>query len=93
MKGIERSFMKDIVIYSLVHCPYCVRAKDLLNRHGIPYNEILAEDLPRDEVENLFSRSKMRTFPQIFAGNELVGGFTELKKLDDEIGIKKFLNK
>ncbi len=84
--------MKEVVMYSLIHCPYCVRAKELLSRNSIPFKEILAEDLPREEVENLFARSQMRPFPQIFAGNELIGGFTELKKIDDEIGIKKYLD-
>ena len=83
--------MKKIKIYSLVHCPYCVRAKDLLFRYEIPYEEILAEEMPDQEVQALFKRSGMRTFPQIFADEELIGGFTELKKLDDTVGIRNFL--
>lgn len=84
--------MKAVTIYSLVHCPYCVRAKDLLKSKGVAYQEIIAENLPREEVDALFARSGMRTFPQIFADDQLIGGFTELKALDDKIGVVKFLS-
>lgn len=83
--------MKEITIYSLVHCPYCVRAKDLLCRNKIPYQEIIADELPKTEVDGLFSRSGMRTFPQIFASNELIGGYAELKKIDESIGLQSYL--
>lgn len=83
--------MKDVTLYSLVHCPYCVRAKDLLSRNGVAYEEIVVDDLPRDEVDKILARSGMRTFPQIFAGSELIGGFAELKKVDDSVGIKTYL--
>lgn len=84
--------MKEITIYSLVHCPYCVRAKDLLSRNNIAFKEIIADELPNEEIDKLFAKSGMRTFPQIFASQELIGGYTELKKLDDSVGIKSFLN-
>ncbi|MGE3610665.1 MAG: glutaredoxin domain-containing protein [Bacteriovoracaceae bacterium] len=83
--------MKEITIYSLVHCPYCVRAKDLLSRNNIPFKEVIADELPRPEIDKLFTRSGMRTFPQIFATNDLIGGYSELKELDDTIGLKAYL--
>lgn len=79
--------MKSVTIYSLVHCPFCVRAKELLSRNGIPFTEIIADELPADEVEKLFARSGMRTFPQIFVSDTILGGYSELKKLDDSIGL------
>lgn len=83
--------MKTITIYSLVHCPYCVRAKDLLSRNNIPFTEIIADKLPRDEIDKLFAKSGMRTFPQIFASDELIGGFSELKKVEESFGLKEYL--
>ena len=85
--------MKEVTIYSLVHCPYCVRAKDLLSRNNIPYKEIVVDDLPRVKIDEIFARSGMRTFPQIFAAEELIGGYSELKKVDDSVGIKSYLTK
>ncbi len=84
--------MKEVTIYSLVHCPYCVRAKDLLSANNIPFKEIVADELPRAEIDKLFARSAMRTFPQIFVAEKLIGGFSQLKELDDTIGIIKFLS-
>lgn len=83
--------MENVTIYSLTHCPYCVRAKDLLSRNGITFKEIIADELPRDEVEKLFARSGMRTFPQIFISDKILGGFSELKELDDSVGLKSHL--
>lgn len=83
--------MKEVTIYSLVHCPYCVRAKDLLSRNKIPFQEIVADELPRAEIDELFARSGMRTFPQIFASDELIGGYSELKKIDDSVGLESYL--
>ena len=83
---------KKITIYSLVHCPYCVRAKELMNRNQVSYTELIAENMPQNEVDELLKKSGMRTFPQIFANDELIGGFTELKALDDKVGIRNFLN-
>ena len=83
--------MKEVTVYSLVHCPYCVRAKDLLSRNDIGYKEIVVDKLPSEEVDKILTRSGMRTFPQIYAGNELIGGFSELKQVDDSVGLKTFL--
>ncbi len=83
---------KLITIYSLTYCPYCVRAKELLKRNSVAYTEFIAEEMPQEKVDELLKRSGMRTFPQIFANDELIGGFTELKALDDKIGIRQFLN-
>jgi glutaredoxin 3 len=69
-------------IYTMDHCPYCIRAKDLLRKRGIAYDEVhLAED---DDAawEALQKKSKMMTAPQIFSGDRLIGGYTELAALD-----------
>ena len=75
--------MKKIVIYTTSICPYCVRAKALLDRKGFTYEEINAEDEKiRDEM--IEKSGGMRTVPQIFIGDTHVGGSDDLYALDKE---------
>lgn len=73
---------KEIKIYTTTHCPYCDRAKGLLDRKSIEYQVIdLTSDL--DELNKLKARTGMRTVPQIFIGDEFIGGFQELSALEN----------
>jgi glutaredoxin 3 len=84
--------MKEkVVMYSLVYCPYCVRAKSLLSANNIIFEEIVVDSDDDETREKLQKKSGMRTFPQIFYGEQLIGGFSELQKLDIEKGIKNIL--
>lgn len=70
------------------NCPYCTMAKRLLSNRGIEFEEILVP-LDDDEQWNaLYKLSGMRTMPQIFFGDQLVGGFTDLQELDRQGGLK-----
>jgi glutaredoxin 3 len=75
--------MADVTIYTTRVCPYCVRAKDLLKRKGVPYKEISAEDdaVREDMIQKAGGR---RTVPQIFIGSTHVGGCDDLYALDKE---------
>ncbi len=82
--------MQDATIYTMDSCPYCVAAKRLLTERGVAFREV---SLPlNDEAlwEALARRSGMKTVPQIFLGEDLIGGFTDLAKLDRENGLKDF---
>lgn len=70
--------MPKIVIYSIDYCPYCERAKALLASRSLPFTEIKVDRSDETAVLELFARSGMKTFPQIFFDDELVGGFREL---------------
>ena len=70
-----------ITIYTTHYCPYCVRAKRLLERKGIVYEEIDAEGDPALR-EWLVEKSGQQTVPQIFAGDRSLGGFSDLDALD-----------
>jgi glutaredoxin 3 len=74
--------MQPVKIYTTPICPYCVRAKNLLTKKGIAYQEIdvLSDDQARQEM--LSKSNGMRTVPQIFVGQTHVGGFDELHALD-----------
>jgi glutaredoxin 3 len=68
-------------IYTALSCPFCVRAKRLLEARGIPYDEI---DVGEDAAlrAELVRRTGRRTVPQIFIDGESIGGFEELAALD-----------
>lgn len=74
--------MADVVIYTTMMCPYCVRAKSLLKRKGVEFTEI---DVGVDPVqrEQMIKRADgRRTVPQIFINDEHIGGSDELYALD-----------
>ena len=73
--------MARIEIYTTSYCPFCVRAKQLLQSKNIPYVEHNM-DGKDDELVALKNRTGWRTVPQIFIDDELIGGFTELAAKD-----------
>jgi len=68
-------------MYTTGWCPFCERAKALLQRKGLAYREIDVEDDPNFR-EEMVKRSGRRTVPQIFIGERHVGGWDELSALD-----------
>jgi glutaredoxin 3 len=73
--------MKPVRIYTTRTCPYCVRAKRLLERKKVAYQEI---DVSWDDAERerLMQRTGRRTVPQIFIGDRHVGGSDDLQALE-----------
>ncbi len=69
--------MTNVTVYSKDYCPYCKFAKALLQDQGIDYREI---DVSRDtaRLEEMVARSNRRSVPQIFFGEEHIGGFEDL---------------
>jgi glutaredoxin 3 len=64
-------------------CPYCDRAKVLLDNKGIAYDILdLTDDL--DELQVWKDKTGWKTVPMIFINDNLVGGYTDLKALDDD---------
>lgn len=67
------------VVWSKDACPFCDQAKNLLKLKGIEYEERnISRDWTREQL--LEAVPDARTVPQIFLGDELIGGFTELRK-------------
>lgn len=71
----------SVTVYTTTACPYCVRAKALLDARGITYEEIHVGREPEARAE-LARKTGMMTFPQILVGEQLVGGFDELSAAD-----------
>ncbi len=83
--------MANIEIYTTKVCPYCVRAKNLLNAKDADFTEI---DLTGDDAgrEALLKRSNgMRTVPQIFINGKHIGGCDNLYELEEKGELDKLL--
>ena len=74
--------MPKVRIYTTPFCPYCSRAKSLLTRKGVEFEEIdvFMDSAARDEM--LGRSGGVRTVPQIFIGDVHIGGCEELHELD-----------
>jgi glutaredoxin 3 len=71
-----------VTIYTTPICPYCVRAKSLLRKKGVSYDEVdvFMDSERRDEME--LRANGRRSVPQIFVGERHVGGCDELYALE-----------
>ena len=72
----------EIVMYSTGWCPYCVRARTLLERKGLPFREVKIDEDPAERDAMLARSGGRRTVPQIFVGDHHVGGFDDLYALE-----------
>ena len=73
--------MPTVMIYSTLLCPYCDRAKHLLRRKGVDYQEVRV-DLDAEQMCLMMRRSQRRTVPQIFIDDYHVGGYDDLATLE-----------
>ncbi len=73
--------MPNVIIYTTNICPYCVRAKMLLKKKGVAYEERNIER-SRTLMREMLERSKRRTVPQIFIDDFHVGGYDDMTELD-----------
>ncbi len=83
--------MSRVKVYATGTCPYCVKAKALLDKLGIAYKEIRL-DLDRSALSD-FARetNSARTVPQIIIDGKCVGGYSELTELHMEGGLDSLL--
>ena len=73
--------MKPVIVYTTDYCPYCKRAKDLLARKKIPFQEInLTDDTQKRNA--LEEKTGWMTVPMIFIGDQFIGGCDELYALE-----------
>lgn len=70
-----------VLMYSTRYCPYCVRARHLLQRKQVPFREIPVDGDPDARAE-MRARSGRHTVPQIWIGEHHVGGCDELWTLE-----------
>jgi glutaredoxin 3 len=71
-----------VVMYTTGWCPYCARARKLLESKGVGFEEFDVESQPEKRAE-MQTRSGRRTVPQIFIGDQHVGGCDDLHALEE----------
>jgi glutaredoxin 3 len=82
--------MANVEIYTTQTCPYCVRARNLLNKKGVTFTEYRVDLQPelRTEMEQ---RSNGTSVPQIFIDGRHIGGCDDMFELDFDGELDKLL--
>lgn len=73
--------MPNVVMYTSTYCPYCNRAKALLNRKGVAYEERMI-GLDPESRQFLVDLTGRRTVPQILVDDQPLGGYDDIAALD-----------
>lgn len=83
--------MASVEIYTTKTCPYCVRAKNLLNAKDVDFveHDVTGDDAARDALVK--KSNGMRTVPQIFINGQHVGGYDNLAALEEKGELDKLL--
>lgn len=83
--------MKTATLYTTKFCPFCVRAKMLLDKKSVSYKEI-AVDGDVQLRREMMAKSGGHTVPQIWIGEEHIGGCDELYYLESQGKLDQLLN-
>ncbi len=76
--------MAKVSMYCTAVCPYCTMAERLLVSRGVTDIEKIRVDVDTSRLEEMMTRTKRRTVPQIFIGDYHVGGYDDLVELDQD---------
>lgn len=83
--------MQKVIIYTTNSCPYCVRAKMLLQKKQVKFEEInVNSDKIREEM--IVRSGGRKTVPQIFIGSKHIGGCDDLYELENQKKLDELLN-
>lgn len=74
---------KNIELYTWTYCPFCKKAVELLDSKGYKYVEHLIDN-DQEKKQELTKQTGQSTVPYVFIDGDLIGGFDDLKKMDDE---------
>ena len=80
----------NVLIYTRPSCPYCIKAKNLLNQKGIIFTEICINEHP-EKREEMIEKSGRNTVPQIFINDKSIGGCDDLHDLDQKNKLNQLL--
>ena len=81
----------QIDIYTSMFCSYCALAKRLLKSRGVSFNEIDVSDSKDRRSEMLARAEGRRTVPQIFIGDKHIGGFEQLRLINNDGNLDKLI--
>lgn len=80
-----------VLMYATDWCPYCARARRLLEQKAVPFEEIDIEARPEARAEMIARSGGRSSVPQIFVGDTHVGGSDDLYALDASGGLDRLL--
>jgi len=83
--------MQNVKMYTTAVCPYCIRAKQILQARGVTAIEEIRVDLDSAQRATMMQITGRRTVPQIFIGATHVGGCDDLVDLDSRGGLLPLL--
>lgn len=83
--------MPRVIVYATAVCPYCVMAEKLLKAKGVANIEKIRVDLDPVLRDEMMQKSGRRTVPQIWIGEQHIGGFDDLAALDRAGGLDPLL--
>jgi len=83
--------MPPVKMFTTAVCPYCVRAKQLLKARGVEHIEEVRIDQLPEERSRMMALTGRRTVPQIFIGDQHVGGCDDLIARDGRGGLLPLL--
>ncbi|HHL3493575.1 TPA: glutaredoxin 3 [Legionella pneumophila] len=84
--------MNEVILYTTGYCPYCIKAKELLDKKKVIYTEIRV-DLQPALREEMIQKSGRRTVPQIFINSQAIGGCDDLYALEAQGTLNELLKK
>lgn len=84
--------MAKVVMYTTATCPYCMNAERLLQSRGVAEIEKVRVDLQPELRLEMMERTGRRTVPQIYINDHHVGGFEDLRALDQAGGLQALLD-
>ena len=84
--------MQTVTIYTTAVCPYCVRAKQLLQKRGVTQLHEVRVDKNPAKKALMMERTGRRTVPQIYIGDKHIGGCDDLMALDQAGDLLPLLN-
>ncbi len=90
-KNTKEVAMQAVKMYTTAVCPYCIRAKQILQSKGVEQIEEVRIDFDTAAREHMMQTTGRRTVPQIFIGDTHVGGCDDLMALDAKGGLLPLL--
>jgi glutaredoxin 3 len=83
--------MQPVKMYTTAYCPYCIRAKQILQAKGVGEIDEIRVDVEPEQRMKMMEITGRRTVPQIFIGATHVGGCDDLVALDSRGGLDPLL--
>ena len=84
--------MANVVMYTTATCPYCMNVERLLQSRGVTDIQKIRVDLHPELRVEMMEKTGRRTVPQIYIDEHHVGGFEDLRALDQAGGLQPLLD-